>query len=186
MSGSRWVTTPSWLYGSLRCFLYSSPVHSCYLFLIFSAFDRSIPFLSFIEPIFAWNAPMVSLIFLKISSLSHSIVFLYFFAVITEEGFLMSPCYSLKLCFQMGICFLFSFVFQFSSELFVRPPQTTILLFSISFSWRWSWSLSPVQCHKLLSIVLQALCLSDLIPWIYFSIPLYNHKGFGLGHTWMV
>ena len=30
----------------------------------------------------------------EISSLSHSIVFLYFFALITEEGFLISPCYS--------------------------------------------------------------------------------------------
>jgi len=28
----------------------------------------------------------------EISSLSHSVVFLYFFALITEEGFLMSPC----------------------------------------------------------------------------------------------
>ena len=27
--------------------------------------------------------------------------------------------------------------------------------------------------------------LSDLIPWIYFSLPLYNHKGFDLGHAWM-
>ena len=26
----------------------------------------------------------------------------------------------------------------------------------------------------------------DLIPWIYLSLPLYNHKGFDLGHTWMV
>ena len=34
----------------------------------------------------------------EISSLSHSIVFLYFFALITEEGFLISPCYSLELC----------------------------------------------------------------------------------------
>ena len=23
-------------------------------------------------------------------------------------------------------------------------------------------------------------------PLIYFSLPLYNHKGFDLGHTWMV
>jgi len=30
----------------------------------------------------------------EISSLSHSIVFLYFFVLITEEGFLISPCYS--------------------------------------------------------------------------------------------
>ena len=34
----------------------------------------------------------------EISSLSHSIVFLYFFALINEEVFLISPCYSLKLC----------------------------------------------------------------------------------------
>ena len=38
----------------------------------------------------------------EISSFSHSIVFLYFFALITEEGFLISPCYSLKLHIQMG------------------------------------------------------------------------------------
>ena len=51
----------------------------------------------------------------EISSLSHSIVFLYFFALISEEGFLISPCYSLELCVQMGISFLFSFAFHFSS-----------------------------------------------------------------------
>ena len=53
----------------------------------------------------------------KISSLSHSIVFLYFFALITEEGSLTSPCYSLALCIQMGISFPFSFDFSFSSFL---------------------------------------------------------------------
>ena len=36
----------------------------------------------------------------EISSLSHSIVFFYFFALISEEGFI-SPCYSLELCIQM-------------------------------------------------------------------------------------
>ena len=38
----------------------------------------------------------------EISSLSHSVVFLYFFALITEEGFLISSCYSLELCIQMS------------------------------------------------------------------------------------
>ena len=47
----------------------------------------------------------------EISSLSHSIVFLYFFALITEEGSLISPCYSLALCIQMGISSPFSFAF---------------------------------------------------------------------------
>ena len=32
-----------------------------------------------------------------------------------EEGFLISPCYSLELCIQMGISFLFPFAFCFSS-----------------------------------------------------------------------
>ena len=41
------------------------------------------------------------------SSLSHSLVSLYFLALITEEDFLISPCYSLELCIQMGISFLF-------------------------------------------------------------------------------
>ena len=47
----------------------------------------------------------------KISSLSHSIVFLYFFSLITEEGFLISLCYSLEHCIQMGISFLFLLLF---------------------------------------------------------------------------
>ena len=53
----------------------------------------------------------------EISSLSHSVVFLYFFALIAEKDFLISPCYSLELCIQMLIFFLFSFAFRFSSFL---------------------------------------------------------------------
>ena len=34
--------------------------------------------------------------------------FLYFFALITEEGFVISPCYSVVLCIQMGIYLSFS------------------------------------------------------------------------------
>ena len=63
MSGSRWVITPLWLCGSWRSFLYSSSVYSCYLFLISPASLRSVPFLSFLVPIFARNIPLVSLIF---------------------------------------------------------------------------------------------------------------------------
>ena len=44
----------------------------------------------------------------EISSLSHSVVFLYFFALIAEEAFLISSCYSLELCIQMLISFLFA------------------------------------------------------------------------------
>ena len=77
MSGSRWVITPWSLSGSWRSFLYSSSVYSCYLFLISSASVRCIPFLSFIEPIFAWNVPLVSLIFLKRSLVFLILLFSY-------------------------------------------------------------------------------------------------------------
>src|SRR5574340_424987 len=47
----------------------------------------------------------------EIPSLSHSVVFLYFFALIAEEGFLISSCYSLELCIQMFISFLSPLLF---------------------------------------------------------------------------
>ena len=119
----------------------------------------------------------------EISSLSHSIVFLYFFPLIAEEGFLLSPCYSLELCIQMGISFLLCFLLLLFSQLFVRPPQTAILLFAIFFSLGdgldfCSCTMSQTSVHSSSGI------LSDLVPYIYFSLPLYSHKGFDLGHTW--
>ena len=188
MSGFRWVITPLWLSGSWKSFLYSSSVYSCHLFLISSASTRSIPLLPIIVLIFAWNIPLVSLIFLK-----KSLVFpILLFSSISLH-------WSLKKAFLSLLAFLGTrhsngYIFPillclsllFFSQLFVRPRRTTILPFCISFSWGWSWSLPLVQCHKPLSIVLRALCLSDLICGIYLSLPLYNCKGFDLGHTWMV
>ena len=75
MSASRWVTTPSWLSQSWRYFLYSSSVYSCHLFLISSASVRSIAFLSFIALTYAWNIPLVSLIFLKWSLVFPTLLF---------------------------------------------------------------------------------------------------------------
>ena len=139
-------------------------MYSYHLFLISCASVRSITFLSFIEPIFAWNVPLVSLIFLK-----RSLVFPFYcfplFLCIDHWGRLSS----LSLLFFRTLHsdgyifpFLLCFSLLFFSRLFVRPPQTAIFLFCISFSWGWSWSLSPAQCHKPLSIVLQA-------QWTSFS-----------------
>ena len=117
MSSSRWVITPAWLFGSWRYFLYSSSVYSCYL-LISSASIRSVPFLSLYCAHLCMKCSLAISNFLEeIDSLSHSIVFLYFFALITEEGFFISPCYFLELCIQMGIFFLFSFACSISSFL---------------------------------------------------------------------
>ena len=53
----------------------------------------------------------------EISSFTHSIGFLYFFALINEEDFIFSPCCSLELCIQMGVSLFFSFAFHFCSLL---------------------------------------------------------------------
>ena len=100
------------------------------------------------------------------SSPSHSIIFFYFFALFILEGLLFSSCYALELCIQLGISFpfLLCLLLLFFPQLFVMPPQTTTLPSCISFPWRRFWSLPPVWCYEPPSIVLQVLCLSDLIP----------------------
>ena len=157
MSGSRWVITPLWLSGSWRCFLYSS-VYSCHLFLVSSASVRSIPFLSFIVPIFAWYSLGVSHFLEKSSRLPHSVISLFLctdhwgrlsYLSLLFFGFLLSN----GNIFPLLHCFLLLFF----SQLLGRPPQTAILFSCISFSWGWSCSLSPVQCHEPPSIVHQAL-----------------------------
>ena len=65
-------------------------MYSCHLFLVSSASIRCIQFLSFIVPFFLWNIPFVSSFLEEITSLSQSVVFLYFFVLITEEDFLIS------------------------------------------------------------------------------------------------
>ena len=101
----------------------------------------------------------------EISSLSHSVLFLDFFALhwgrlsylfLLFFGTLHSDAYIFP--------FLLYFLLLFFSQLFVRLPKIAILLFCISFPWGWSWSLSPIQCHEPHSIDHQALYLSDLVP----------------------
>ena len=96
----------------------------------------------------------------------------------------MSPFYSLELCIQRGISFLvplpftsflFSAICKASSDnhfafLFLGDGFDYHLLYNVKNFRPWFFR------HSLL----------DLILWIYFSLPLYNHKRFDLGHTWMV
>ena len=111
------------------------------------------------------------------SSLSHSIVFLYFFALMNEEGFLISPCYSWNSAF--------SWIYLSLSPL----PFTSLLFLAICKAS--SDNHFAFLCFFFLGMVLiTASCtmswtpihsssdtLSDLIPWIYLSLPLYNRKG---------
>ena len=160
-------------------------MYSCYLFLIASASVRSIPFLSFIEPIFAWNVPSVSLIFLKRCLVFHILLF-----------FSLSLHWSLRKAFLHLLAILCNSAFRwvylsfsplplllFFSQLFVGPPQTTILPFCISFSWGSSWSPPPPQCHQPQFIVLRhSVYQIQSLEFVTFS----DKKGFHLCHTWMV
>ena len=187
MSGFRWVITPTWLHGSLRSFLYSSSVYSCHLFLISSVSVRSILFLTFTVPIFAWNVPLVSLIFLKRSLIfpiqlfssflctdhlgRHSYLSLLFFGTLHSDGYLsFSPLPLASLVFS-AICK------SSSNNHFAVLHLFFLGMVLITASYTMSWT----------SIHSSSGTLSDLIiPWIYLWLLLYNHKGFDLGHTWMV
>jgi len=134
ISGSRWVIMPFWLSGSLGSFLYNSYVYSCHLFLISSTSLRFLPFLSFVVPIFAWNVPLVYNFLEEVSSLSHSIVFFYFFGLFTKESFLFSPWYTWNSAFRwVYLSFLLCILCLFFSQLFIRTPKTTICLFTFLF-----------------------------------------------------
>ena len=187
MSGSRWVITPLWLSGSLRSFLQSSSVYSCHLFLIYSASVRSTPFLSFIVPIFAWNVPLVSLSFLR-----RSLVFpILLFSSISLHWSLKKAFLSLR-----AILWNSAFILVYLS--FSPLPFTSLLLsaickaasdnhFAFLHFFFWGMVLITASCTMLQAFVHSSSgTLSYLIHWIYLPIPLYNHKEFDLGHTWMV
>ena len=161
-------------------------MYPCDLFLISSASIRSLPFLSFIAPIFAWNVPLVSPIFLK-----RSLVFpiLLFSSIYLHCSFNKSSLSLLAILWNSAFIWVYLSLslFPFASLLFsatCKASSDNHFTF-LYFSWGWFWSPPPVLCYKPPSTVLQALCLSYLIPWIYFLLPLYNHKGFDLGYTWM-
>ena len=158
---------------TIKIFLYSS-VFSWHLFISYASV-RSLPFLSFIVPILAWNIPLISPIFLKrYLSLSHSIVFLYFFIVHWRKPYLFflfcvtlhSVDYicplllCLALFFPSAICKAssdnhFAFLHYFFFGIILVIASCTVLWNSVHWS-----SGNPV--------------LPCLIPWIYSSPPLYN------------
>ena len=112
------------------------------LFLIYSASVRSIPYLPFFVPIFAWKIPSLSLIFLK-----RSLVFtILMFSSISLHWSLRKAILKSLLVILWNsafrwvcISFLLFLLLLFLSKLFLRPPQATILPFCISVSLVWSW-----------------------------------------------
>ena len=146
---------------------------------------RSIQLLSFIVPVLALNIPLISPVFLRRSLACPILLFPSISLHCSLKKAFLSPLWNSAFSGYI-FPFLLCLLLLFFSQLFVRPLQTTTLPSCISFSLGWFWSTLPVQCYELPSIVLHVLRLPDLIPWMYLSPPLFNHKAFDLGHTWMV
>ena len=71
----------------------------------------------------------------EISSLSHSVLFLYFFALIAEEVFLISSCYSLEL-YDPAIPLLGIHTKETRIERDTCTPMFTAALFIIARTWK--------------------------------------------------
>ena len=74
------------------------------------------------------------------------------------------------------LSFLLCFLLLSFSQLFVRPPQDSHFAFLHFFFL--GMVLIPASCTmSRTSVHSSSGTLSDLIPWIYFSLPLYNCRG---------
>ena len=142
-------------------------MYSCYLFLIYPASVRSFPFLPLLCPSLYQIFPHISDFLEDICSLSHSTFFPpLFLCIVHIRRLFFSPlssfwnsafsCVSLSLSLFPLASPLFSSICKASSD-----NHFTFLHF---FFLNMALSLSPVQCYEPPSIILQALCLSDLIP----------------------
>ena len=117
----------------------------------------------FIVSIFAWNISLVSQIFLKRSLVFPILCFPLFLC--TDHWRRLS---NLSLLFfgtlhsdRYIFPFLLCLALLFFSQLFVKPPQTTILPFHFPFSWRWSWSLPPISSVQFSSVAQSCPTLCD-------------------------
>ena len=157
MSGSRWVITLLWLSGSWRSFLYCSSVYSCH-FLISSASVKSLPFLSFIEPVFAWNISSVSLIFLK-----RSLVFpILLFSSI-------SLYWSLRKAFLSLLGILWN-----SSFKWVNLSYSPLLFASLIFTWLVGMQIGTATVENSMEASQKTKTWTTI--WSSNSIPGYTYK----------
>ena len=95
-------------------------MYSCHLYLMSSASVRSIQFLSFIEPIFAWSVCLVSLLFLKRSL---DLPFLLFSSI--------SLHWLLRKAFLSLLAILWNCAFKWVYLSFSPLPSTSLLFRAI-------------------------------------------------------
>ena len=146
-------------------------VLACILFISISPVStRSLPFLSFIVPIFGQNVPLIFPVFLKRCLVFFLLLFSSSFCTVhwRRPSFLSVLFFGTLRLVGCTFPFLPCFSFLFFLQLFVKPPQITTLPSCFSFSLGWFCLLSPVQYYGPLSVGLQAHCELDLMPWVLF------------------
>ena len=94
-----------------------------------------------------------------------------FFNILCSDGYMFS--------------FLFCLLLLFLPRLFVKSSSDNRFAFLHFFSLGMVLIASFYTVFGI-SVHSSSGLLSGLILWICLSLPLYNHKGFDLGHTWMV
>ena len=157
----------------MKIFFYSS-VYSWHLFFISSASVRSISFLSFYCAHLCMKCSLgISNFLEEIFSLSHSIVFLYFFALITEEGFLISSWYLLPLLGPYHFCLYHAHLYM-KCSLSISNFLEEIYSLSHSIVFLYLFALITEECF----LSLLAILWISAFKWVYLSfspLPLYTH-----------
>ena len=162
-----------WVIRSLLC---SYSVYSYHLFLISSAPIRSILFLSFIMPIFAWNVPLVSLIFLKRSPV---------FPILLSSSIFLQ--WSPRKLSYLSLLFFWNSAFRWVYHSFPPLSFTSLLVSAICkafsdnhfvffFLIYFSFGLVLITSSYTMLHSSSGTVSTRWIPWIYLSLPLYNHK----------
>ena len=154
--------------------------------LQYSMLLRSILLLYFIVSISAWNIPLVSVIFLN-----RSLVFpILLFSSIYLHWPHKKPFLSL-LAVLWNSAFIWIYL-SFSAMLFASPLFLSYFqgLLRHHFAFLHFFLLGMVlifasSTMSKTSVHSSSDTLSDLIPWICCHF-FCNHKGFDLGHTWLV
>ena len=163
-------------------------MYSFHLFLISSASVRSIPFLFFIVPIFAWNVSVISLIFFK-----RSLVF----------SILLFSSISLQCSLRKGVLSLLAILWN-SAFRWVYLSFCPLLFASLPFSAIYKASsdnhFASLLLFFLQMVLITAYCTMSwtsgygssanlsirIKPWNLFVTSTDNHKGFVIGHTWIL
>ena len=114
------------------------------------------------------------------SNLSHSVVFLYFFALFAEEGFLFSPCFFWNSAFRYFYVFFFffSFAFSFSSE----NTKHNLWIYDTTV-----WKMQCKQCDSLVIKWRGSVKLNELphMRWNTDITSIYNYYSRTENPNWL-